>query len=91
MLWVFAALTPLLALGGWHLCKKRWPDYCDKLHWFQVAGIFGPLVLALWYAFNNVEDYFGLDSVVALCLNLMLFCGVGIGISAYLRDTRRHH
>jgi hypothetical protein len=87
LLWIFAALTPLAALGGWRLCKKRWRHYC-KERWFKVAGAFGPLALALWYVFNGIEDRFGLDSVPALGLNLLIFCGIGIGISAYLRKVR---
>jgi hypothetical protein len=91
LLLLFAVLTALVAGGIWFWCKKNKPAFCKKQRWFQVLGSFGLLTLILWYIFNAIEDQWGLDSVVALCLNLLLFAAVGVGISAYLRDAENTH
>ena len=56
-----------------------------------VAG--GILLYPLWMVYNGIEDYFGLDSVTALVINLALFGAVGIAGGLALRgfgSPRRH-
>ncbi|MFC1601775.1 hypothetical protein ACFL34_05445 [Candidatus Sumerlaeota bacterium] len=42
-----------------------------------LAGL-GPLVVGLWFVYNALMDRFGLDSVLALGLNLAIFLAVGL-------------
>jgi hypothetical protein len=46
----------------------------------KAALVFSAGILAypLWVVYNSIEDHFGLDSVVALLLNLALFSVIGI-------------
>ena len=57
--------------------------------WLAAIGIFGPLVWVLWQVYNTIENAYGLDSVRALVLNLVLFIVVGIGVGLILRLWRR--
>jgi hypothetical protein len=41
------------------------------------AGLLGPAALGLWFVYNALEDHFGLDSVAALLINLVLFLAAG--------------
>jgi len=45
----------------------------------------GVLLYPLWIVYNGIEDHFGLDSVAALLINLVLFVVVGGLIGVALR------
>ena len=42
------------------------------------VGLLGPAALGLWVIYNALEDHFGLDSVAALLINLVIFLAVGV-------------
>jgi ABC-type glycerol-3-phosphate transport system permease component len=44
------------------------------------------VVYPLWVIYNGIENYFGLDSVAALLLNLALFVLVGVAGGRLLRS-----
>jgi hypothetical protein len=48
-------------------------------------GLFGPLTLLLWIAYNRIIETYGLDSVRNLLLNLALFLASGIGLGLLYR------
>ena len=56
----------------------------DRMFWILIGAI-GPLVVALWFVYNSLMDHFGLDSVFALGINLVIFIAVGILIGLLLR------
>ena len=83
--WFLALVPPVAAMAVLALhepCRRRLLH--SALFWIAVGA--GPLIVALWFMFNAVEDFFGLDSVLALTLNLVLFCLVGLGVSWLLRS-----
>lgn len=70
---IFAVVSPACALlfylfrGG---KKKLSPPARFRL---IIIGIAGPANLALWHLYNLIENTFGLDSVIALVINLLIF------------------
>jgi len=86
--WGVAFLTPLAALAAilafW---SKQAALVRNRFFWAFAA--FGPLLTALWFLFNWIEEALGLDSIVALGVNLVLFCVVGLVGGAALRVLGR--
>lgn len=44
------------------------------------AGLFaliGPVIWAFWQVYNSIENYYGLDSLKALGINLLIALGLG--------------
>jgi len=77
--WVLAALSLialLLAVALTLLGRQRGAPGLAKAGLIAAAVV---TVYPLWAVYNGIEDYFGLDSVAALLLNLALFAAVGIG------------
>src|SRR4051794_4561028 len=64
-------------VGGWFWGRKGGRARAGLLRGLAV-GLTGPVLLALWTAYNALEDHYGLDSVRALGINLALFVIVGI-------------
>lgn len=84
LLAALAVLTPLIAWVGAALMKQsKWLYHHRR--WYLTVTLSGPLLFLLWFVFNGIENAFGLDSVIALLLNVLLFCLTGIGISYYIR------
>lgn len=48
------------------------------------------LVFPAWLVYNAIEDHFGLDSVAALLINLVLFALAGGGVGLALRRIWPH-
>lgn len=46
------------------------------------VALLGPLALALWRLYNYFEDRYGLDSVLALLINMAIFVALGVGLGA---------
>jgi hypothetical protein len=65
------ALLALLALAG----KRR---STASARGVLIGGVL-TLLYPLWLVYNGIEDRFGLDSVAALVINLVLFAVLGIG------------
>jgi uncharacterized membrane protein len=79
-----AILTPVVGLLTLTYRKR------DRAQWmalplFWLLAFSGPLLVCLWWVFNAIENALGLDSILAMLLNLTLFALVGIGIGALLR------
>jgi uncharacterized membrane protein len=79
-----AILTPVVGLLT--LSYRRQ----DRAQWmalplFWLLALSGPLLVCLWWIFNAIENALGLDSILAMLVNLALFALVGIGIGALLR------
>lgn len=85
-----AAITPLAALVLFLILLPRSQKWV-RSGLFWVAGFSGPLLVTLWYLYNGIEDRFGLDSVFALCLNLLIFCIVGLSLGMVVRLTMKKH
>jgi len=83
--WCLAFVPPVAAVTALVL-HEPWRRRLLHSAVFWTAVGAGPLIVALWFVFNAVEDFFGLDSVLALTLNLVLFCLVGLGVSWLLRS-----
>lgn len=84
-------LSVLVTLAGmaWAVWRSREKGRKDP-HLIWPRGTFfvllGPLVFALWTVYNAIENHYGLDSVKALLINLVLFVAVGLGaLWAYLQ------
>jgi hypothetical protein len=82
---VLALLLPALGLAlgvARGALRGRWlPDGVRGL----IAGLVGPLIWGLWQVYNAIEDFYGLDSVKALLINLALFLIVGIAVGVGVR------
>ncbi|HNY26841.1 MAG TPA: hypothetical protein PLA90_00590 [Candidatus Sumerlaeota bacterium] len=79
-----AILTPvvgLLTLSYRRQDRGRWM----ALPLFWLLAFSGPLLVGLWWIFNAIEETLGLDSILAMLLNLAFFALIGIGIGALLR------
>jgi len=40
----------------------------------------------MWWVYNRIEDHFGLDSVAALLINVVLFCLLGAAVGLAFRQ-----
>lgn len=49
-----------------------------NLHYWTLAGLAGPVLWIMWMVYNRIEDHYGLDSVFALLVNLVLFLIVAV-------------
>ena len=73
--WVFIILAVVTPVGstGFFLLRKRKSLSPITTLWLIIIGVAGPLNLVLWHLYNLVENTFGLDSVKALLINLLVF------------------
>jgi len=86
--WILFFGTPLGAAVAWAVWRVRRGDLTgNALFW--IIGLSGPLLSVLWRVFNSIEDYFGLDSLIALLLNLVLFAAIGVSLSGIAKWTLR--
>jgi hypothetical protein len=53
------------------------------------AGLCGPAALGLWEIYNALEDHFGLDSVAALLINLLILLIAGAAAGAVFQRVWR--
>ena len=86
LLLILAAV--LWVLGIWIYCAaKGRAGSSRKMDWSAglLLSAVGPLFLGLWFFYNAVMDYFGLDSVLALILNLIVFLLVGLAVGGLFR------
>lgn len=82
--WFLAIATPLIAILSLKVyAKKRTQMRNHPLFWVLAAS--GPALFILWLIFNAIENALGLDSILAMLLNLLLFCVVGCGVGAWVR------
>ncbi|MFW5870266.1 MAG: hypothetical protein ACOCVL_01235 [Candidatus Sumerlaeota bacterium] len=51
---------------------------------FYIVLLTGPALVFLWYLYNGILGLLGFDSVLALLLNLILFCSLGIFLAFFL-------
>ena len=47
-----------------------------------LVGLLGPANWLLWRVYNGIENYYGLDSVKAMLLNLALFAALGASVGS---------
>ena len=50
-----------------------------------LLGCLGPLALGLWFVYNTVMDRLGLDSLLGLGVNLVLFLATGLLVGLLFR------
>lgn len=74
---ILAMVTPVGSAGFFFLCRRKSLSPPIKLWLIIIAGA-GPLNLALWHLYNFIETTFGLDSVKALLINLLIFVVLAI-------------
>ncbi len=82
---VAAGLTMFAGLGY----GVYWRKQSGSGRWAMARGAavaaLGPAAFGLWGTYNRIEDYYGLDSVRALGLNLLLFVAVGVLVGVAVR------
>lgn len=49
-----------------------------------VLVLSGPLILVMWFAYNSIMDALGLDSILAMAINGVLFVFVGFVLGLYM-------
>jgi hypothetical protein len=76
--------TPLLA-GVLLLMGLRRGRKLSRSPFFWVAAASGPAVAVLWFVFNGILALLGFDSIFSFLANILIFCGIGMSIGAYLR------
>jgi hypothetical protein len=86
--WALGLGAPVAVLLGFLACLPRSaPWFKTGLFWGLVVS--GPLLSGLWFVFNSIEEAFGLDSIVALSINLALFCLAGLVLGFVMRRGTR--
>jgi len=85
--WVLAFLTPFAAAVVLIFWRRQPPFLTNGVFWTLAAS--GPLLLVLWFVFNLIEDLLGLGSILALAVNLVLFCLLGLLLGAVLMIARK--
>ncbi len=102
ILYLFIILALLTPAGvGVYFLLMRGKNLSPVMRlWLIAVAIAGPLNLILWIVYNAIENVFGLDSVVALLINLALFLAVAViagiilsrlYIRFYLAASRTEH
>lgn len=78
LFWVIAILTPLSAA----IIVAMVPRLRNKRFFFPFA-LTGPIAGIMWLGFNAICNIFGLDSLIGLLINLLIFCvaGAALGIT----------
>lgn len=74
----------LYGLGRNHRLFQR------RKSFFFFIGLFGPFVILLWFLFQAVTAYFGLDSLLGALLLLVSFLFLGLGLGFALRHYWSH-
>lgn len=86
-----AAVSMLAALATivlWMTARRRGavarPDHL-------LTALGGVALYPLWLIYNLIEDFFGLDSIIGIVVNLALFCAIGLafGIAGRRMGTTR--
>ena len=85
---VITILTPMLSIVLSIIFRKNIRDFI-QLEVFWILTFSGPLVMLLWIIFNYIENKFGLDSLPALLLNMLIFSFVGLVTSILLKRSAR--
>lgn len=84
-----AIILPLGCIAGYIIFNKRFAAKPTGKVWLVAIGVFGPLAWLLWHVYNAIENAYGLDSVRALVINLILFVLVGVAFGLILRLWRK--
>jgi hypothetical protein len=79
---VLSALAAVTAAVLWTLSRSRRSAGMEKGLLLSAAAA---LLFPMWLVYNRIEDHFGLDSVAALLINLVLFCIVGAVVGILFR------
>jgi len=87
LFFVLAFLTPSIVVILVALLRERiWTG--EARLWLVLGGAAGPLNLLLWLIYNAIENFYGLDSVRSLVINLILFLILGIVGGLIIRRYR---
>ncbi len=81
---ILAIATPVAGAGVYVWRRKASPTLA-RYPLFWILSALGPLLAVLWMLFNAIENFLGLDSALALGLNLTVFSLIGIGLGAAVR------
>lgn len=71
LIWA-AIITPLIIATIVALLRNS-PIVADWKHRWVLAILSAPTLLLLWKIYNRITDYFGLDSVKGLLVNVAVF------------------
>ncbi|GEM_PF-509234 len=83
--WVPAVCLALTVLGPllvW-VFRRSLRETREKtltLRYAIFTGVTGLVLLAYWKVYNGLEDFYGLDSVKALGINLVIALALGMGL-----------
>jgi hypothetical protein len=83
-----AVLMPVLAIGA-GAAVQFGARRAGGVRIGILVGLLGPVNWLLWRIYNGIEDYYGLDSVKAMLLNLALFAALGVAVGIGVRAFRR--
>ena len=87
LFFVLAFLTPSIVVVLVAVLRERiWTG--EARLWLVLGAAAGPLNLFLWLIYNAIENFYGLDSVRALVINLILFLILGIVGGLVIRRYR---
>ena len=84
-----AALPPLCMLAGWWYGGRARNRRLGAILGLLI-GLLGPLNWVLWQAYNRITDRLGLDTVLNLAVNVIVFLGVGALIGVGVGLCMRH-
>lgn len=70
---IFAVVLPACALLFYLLRGGKKKLSPPAKFWLIIIGIAGPVNLCLWHLYNLIVNTFGLDSLIALVINLLIF------------------
>jgi hypothetical protein len=80
-----AVLSAVAAVGGAILLVMSRRQRSGGLLKAALLLLATALLFPMWLIYNRIEDHFGLDSVAALLINLVLFCVVGVAVGIAMR------
>lgn len=86
---LFAIITPILCCPVGYFIGKRTKQLRFGFSWGCIAGAVGPSVFFLWKMYNAITDYFGLDTVKNLLVNLVVFSLIGVFVGLLLTKAPR--
>ena len=89
LLGILAGLTPVCALVAGGAARPKVVEAMPNLRVFWALAASGPLIWVLWAAYNAIMDALGLDSILAMGINAVLFLIVATAIGLWIRAGQR--
>jgi hypothetical protein len=70
----------VVSLGYGYFRQHKIEKQKKRLFWAHamLCAMVGPVIWVFWEVYNSIENYYGLDSLKALKINLCIAIGIGL-------------